>query len=189
MTISIEDPTGNMKNALLKLTLLAALTLPQAACVSAYVATVGGNSAKVFDRIYVTDYNTAWQATLDALKNIRLDVTNREGGFLQSKWTDNTAEKNLTDSFGSADSFLKAQFRFKVSVAKGFYNGTPTVKVSVQKEQMVQRDVLEGWRPVESDEIDETTLLYRIGRLIFIRTKIDRLEREKTKHELDNTHF
>lgn len=170
--------------------LTAALLLATSAgCVNAYIESVGGQSAKVFERIYITDFNTAWQSTLDALKNIHLDVSNREGGFLQSKWTDNTSEKNLTDSFGSADSYLKAQYRFKVTVSKGFFNGTATVKVSVQKEQMVQRDVLEGWRPVETDQIDETTLLYRIGRLIYIRSKIARLEEEKNKKELENVQF
>ena len=159
------------------------------ACTNAYIKSVGGEQSRVFDRIFVTDFNTAWQATLDALKNVRLDVTNREGGFVQSRWTDNTAEKNLTDSFGNADSFLKAQYRFKVTVAKGFYNGAATVKVSVQKEQMVQRDVLEGWRPVESDQIDENTLLYRVGRLIFMRTKIAHLEAEKAKKEVEDMHF
>ncbi|MGZ6331463.1 MAG: hypothetical protein ACXWP5_02505 [Bdellovibrionota bacterium] len=144
-----------------------------------------GDTGRTFERIYLSDYNTAWQATLDGIKNSRLDVSNREGGFVQTKWTDNTSEKNFVDSFGAADSFLKAQYRFRITVAKGFYNGQPSVKVAVQKEQLVQRDVLEGWRPAESDGIDENTLLYRIGRLIFIRMKIAQLEEEKTKKALE----
>jgi hypothetical protein len=165
------------------------LLLTGSACVRAYVKSVGGETSQTFDRIFLTDFNTAWQATLDALKNSRLDVSNREGGFLQSKWTENTAEKNFTDSFGSADSYLKAQYRFRVSIGKGFYNGQPTVKVSVQKEQLIQRDVLEGWRPIESDSIDELTLLYRIGRLIYIRMKLAQLEEEKAKREIENATF
>ena len=165
------------------------LSVLTTSCVSAYIQSVGGDPAQVFERIYVTDYNTAWQATLDALKNTHLDVTNREGGIIQSRWTENTAEKNLTDSFGVADSYLKAQFRFRVTVSKGFYNGQPTVKVRVQKEQMIQRDVLEGWKPIESDSIDETTLLYRIGRLITIRTRLTKIEEEKNKKELESTYF
>jgi len=63
------------------------------------------------------------------------------------------------------------------------------VKVSVLREQWVQRDVLEGWRPMESDLIEENTLLYRIGRIIAVRTEIERLEREKTERELRDTQF
>lgn len=164
------------------------LTVSGAGCMSAYKKTIGSDS-RVFSRIYLTDFNTAWQAVLDGLKYCRLDISNREGGFIQSKWTDNTAEKNFTDSFGNTDSFLKAQYRFRVTVSKGFYNGRPSVKVAVQKEQLVQRDVLEGWRPIETDEIDENTLLYRIGRLIQIRMKIAKIEEERTRKAIENSGF
>jgi hypothetical protein len=78
------------------------------------------------------------------------------------------------------DTSLKAQYRFRVSIAKGFYNGQPSVKIQVFKEQLVQRDVLEGWRPVvDEDQVDEKTLLYRIGRLIYIKMKLAILEEQK----------
>lgn len=154
---------------------------------TAYRQSLGADTDQVFSRIYLSDFNTAWQAALDSLKNSRLDVSNREGGNLQTRWTDNTSEKNFTDSFGDANAYLKAQYRVRVTVAKGFYNGSPSVKVSVQKEQLVQRDVLDGWKPVETDSVDEKTLLYRIGRLIYIRTKLANLEANKTNTELQQS--
>jgi hypothetical protein len=171
-----------------RLVLLLAL-VTASGCVSAYRQTVGGETAQVFTKIYLTDFNTAWQSVLDSLKASRLDVSNREGGFIQTKWTENTAEKNFVDSFGGADAYLKAQYRFRVNVAKGFYNGRPSVKVTVQKEQLIQRDVLEGWRPIETDAVDENTLLYRIGRIIFIRMKLAQLEEEKTKKAIESSGF
>jgi hypothetical protein len=158
-------------------------------CVSAYKESLGGETEQVFNRVYFTDFNTAWQSALDALKRNRLDVTNREGGFVQTKWTDNTDEKNFVDSFGGADSYLRAQYRFKVSVAKSFFNGKPAVKVSVQRDQLVQKDVLEGWVAIETDSYEENTLLYRIGRLISIKMKLSKIEEEKTKKALENTGF
>lgn len=166
-----------------------ALATGMGGCMSAYKKSVGGDTARVFNRIYLTEYNTAWQAVLDSIKSLRLDVSNREGGFVQTRWQDNTTEKNFIDSFGTADAFLKAQYRLRLTVAKGFFNGKPSVKVTVQKEQLVQRDVLEGWRPVESDEVDERTLLYRIGRLISIRTRLARMEEERTKKAMEETSF
>lgn len=148
-------------------------------CNTAYKKSLGGDTSKIFSKIYFTDFNTAWQSVLDSLKNTRLDVSNREGGFVQTRWTDNTVEKNFIESYGNTESFLKAQYRFKVTAAKGFFSGKPSVKISVFKEQLVQRDVLEGWRPVESDEIEENTLLYRIGRIIAMRTRITQLEEAK----------
>ncbi len=168
---------------------LAPLALSASSCVSAYKQTIGGDTTATFSRIYLTDFNTAWQSVLDSLKASRLDVSNREGGFIQSRWTENTAEKNFVDSFGGADAFLKAQYRFRVNVAKGFYNGRPSVKVTVQKEQLVQRDVLEGWKGAETDTIDENTLLYRIGRLIFIRMRMAQIEEEKTRRAIENSGF
>jgi hypothetical protein len=158
-------------------------------CVNAYIQNIGGDTNQVFQRIYTTDWNTAWQATLEALKHNPLDISNQESGYLQTKWVDNTAEKNFADSFGEADSYLKAQYRFQVSLSKGFFKHKPTVKVSIQKEQMIQKDALEGWRPVETDSIDENTLLYRIGRLIYVRIKLNQLDEARAKKEIQNSGF
>lgn len=152
----------------------------------AYRQSVGGDLNQVFTKIYYTDFNTAWQAALDALKSSRLDISNREGGFIQTRWADNTSEKNFTDSFVGGDVYLKAQYRFRVTVAPGFHVGRSSIKVTVQKEQMVQRDVLEGWKPIETDSAEENTLLYRIGRLIFMRMKIAAMEEEKTQRALES---
>ena len=165
------------------------LLLSLQGCVSAYKETVGGETEQVFSRVYLSDFNTSWQSVLEAMKHNRLDISNREAGYVQTKWTDNTEEKNLADSVGDAPIYLKAQYRFRVSVAKGFYNGKPSVKVSVQREQLVERDVLEGWRPIETDAIEENTLLYRIGRIIFIKMKLAKLEEEKTQQQIENTQF
>jgi hypothetical protein len=172
----------------LRLSLLlppALLLMGASGCASAYIQTLGGDTTQIFTRIYITDFDTAWQSVLDGLKHNRLDVSNREAGFIQTRWTDNTEDKNFTESFAGQDVYLKAQYRFKLTVSKGFYAGKPSVKVTVQRDQLIQRDVLEGWKAVETDSIEENTLLYRIGRLIYIRMKIARLEDEKTKKALE----
>ncbi|HUP58497.1 MAG TPA: hypothetical protein VM598_13655 [Bdellovibrionota bacterium] len=148
-------------------------------CTTPYRKSIGVDNTQPINRIFLTDFNVAWQSVLDSLKASPLDVSNREGGFLQTKWTDNTTERNFVDSFGNADTYLKAQYRFRVTVGKGFYNGRPSVRIQVQKEQLVERDVLEGWRKVDTDLIDENTLMYRIGRLIFMKMKLALLEEEK----------
>jgi hypothetical protein len=104
------------------------------------------------------------------------------------KWVDNTAEKNFTDSIGSAPSYLKAQYRFKVTIAReGAYNGVSATKISVQKEQLIQVDVLEGWLSTETNAIEENTLLYRIGRLIWIKGKQAQLEEQKTQQQIQES--
>ncbi|MBI4925478.1 MAG: hypothetical protein HY843_06090 [Bdellovibrio sp.] len=158
-------------------------------CMTAYRKTVGADINQIFTKLYFTDFNTAWQGALEALKSSRMDVSNREGGFIQTRWTDNTQEKNFIDSFGDANAYLSAKYRFRVTVAKGFFNGVAAIKVSVQKDQITQRDVLEGWRHIETDSIEENTLLYRIGRIIYIKMKLAQIEEEKVKKALEETQF
>lgn len=164
---------------------LSSLLIANSGCMTAYKRSVGANTQNVYRRIYATDMNIAWQASLDALKSTRLDVTNREAGFLQTRWMDNTKEKNFTDGDGSTAPYMKAQYRFKLSLAPGLYQGRNAVKITVQREQVVQRDALDDFRPLESDSIEENTLLYRIGRIIALKTKLARLEDARTKAEID----
>lgn len=125
---------------------------------------------------------------LESLKNIPIHIQSRESGFIQTQMTDNTAVKNFTESFGQADTYLKSQYRLRVYLSRGgTYNGINAIKITVQKDQLVQRDVLDGLRPVETDSIEENTLLYRIGRLILIKTKLAQIEEEKIKSQLEET--
>ena len=171
----------------LRLLILSLIAFTSAGCADAYKRSIGRDTDQTYSRIFLTDFNTAWQASLEALKAIPIGEQNREAGTILTKWTENTAQKNFVEVYGNQDAFLKAQYRVKVSLAKGTYNGVPSVKVVLQKEQLIQRDVLEGWRPVETDALEENTLLYRIGRIIYIKVKLAKLEEERIKKSLNET--
>jgi hypothetical protein len=156
-------------------------------CSTAYRRSVGATQEQAFNRIFLTDYTTAWIAVSEALKSFRLEVSNQTAGYVQTRWIDNTLDKNAAETLGGTGLYLKAQYRFKVNLAPGYVLGRGNgIRVSVLREQWVQRDVLEGWRPVETDQIEENTLLYRIGRIILIRSEIERIEKERTEKELQN---
>lgn len=140
---------------------------------------------RVYARIYVTEYNTAWQSALEALKRFDKTIQNRQGGVIETAWVDNTAEKNFIDSFGGDATYLKARYRLKLTIAPGAYNGKPSVKVSMLKDQMIQRDLLEGWKQVQSDAIEENTFLYRIGRIIHLKLRLKQIEEQKMQQVLD----
>lgn len=175
--------TKAMKRAL-KLLCLTPLILALPACMSAYKKSVGGDSERVYTKIFITEYPVAWESAVDALKASPIEIVNRENGSLQTKWIDNTAERNLIDSAGSVSPYSKAQYRFRLSLAKGFYDGRTSVRVSVQKEQQIQRDVLEGWINQESDGIQENSLLYRIGKVIESKVRIQEIENQRLKKQL-----
>ena len=178
-----------MKLNMLKPIFYASLALTVSGCISAYRKSIGDVSSQSFQKVFTTDLNIAWQASLEALKNNQLDVSNKEAGYLQTKWIDNTAERNFVEHFGTPEQILKAKFRFRVSVAKGFLSGKSSVKVMVQKEQIIQNDVLEGMRPVETDGVEENTLLYRIGRVIQMKMKMAKFDDEKRVKAIEETKF
>jgi len=153
-------------------------------CLSAYKKSVGGETDQVYSKVLVTDYPIAWESAVDALKASPMEIVNRENGTLQTKWIDNTAERNLIDSAGSVSPYTKAQYRFRLTLAKGFYEGRTSVRVSIQKEQQIQRDVLEGWLNQESDGIQENSLIYRISKIIQDKLKMQEIENDRLKRQL-----
>ena len=140
----------------------------------------------MFQRTYATDFDSAWKAVQDALKNCPFDVANRESGYLQTKWVDGTRERSLTEDYGLADGILKAQHRFRINVAREFIRGAQAIKISIRLEAMVQIDILEGWRPEPSDSVLEKTLLYRIGRIIAMQSALRRLDEQKANAKLND---
>jgi hypothetical protein len=154
-------------------------------CMSAYLKSVGGDGDQIFSKVYLGDYPLAWESAVEAMKTSPMEVVNRENGTLQTKWIDNTAERNLIDSAGSVNVYLKAQYRFRVLLGKGIYDGRNSVRMSVQKEQQIQRDVLEGWINQTTDGIQENSLLYRIGKVMEFKSKIQDLDAQKLKKQLD----
>jgi hypothetical protein len=74
-----------------------------------------------------------------------------------------------------------------VTLAKGSVDGKSSVRITVQKEQQIQRDVLEGWRNQETDGIQENSLIYRVGKLIEFKLKNEKIENEKIKKQLDSS--
>jgi len=165
--------------------LLLVLAFSGAGCMSAYIKSVGGDAEQAFSRIFFAEYPMVWEAAVDALKASPMEVVNRESGTLQTKWIDNTAEKNMIDSTGSVSPYSKAQYRFRIGLAKGSLEGRNSVRLIVQKEQQVQRDVLEGWRNQETDGIQERSLIYRVGKLIEFKVKNEKIEEMKIKKELE----
>ena len=153
-------------------------------CMSAYKKMVAEGQDQTFSRIFRSDYALCWEAAVDALKASPMEVVNRENGTLQTKWIDNTAERNMLDSNGGIIPYTKAQYRFRVSMAKGFFEGNPSVRVIVQKEQQYQRDVLEGWKSLDTDAIQENALLYRIGKLVEFKARLQEAEARRIKKQL-----
>lgn len=137
-------------------------------------------------RIFVSDFSTAWSAALEAVSAGRdvIRVNNRETGVIETGWINNTESRQFLDVFSNEDFFLQMRYKMQVHVREGKKNGKQAVMIRVLKHQQRQATFLGGWQEVESDGLEESVYLYRIGRLIAIQQYTEE-EQEKLR-EIDD---
>jgi uncharacterized lipoprotein len=126
-------------------------------------------------RIFLTDFSTAWTATLEAVSGGRETIKshNRETGIIETNWIDNSESRHFLDVFSDEDFFLRMRFRLQVHVREGKKDGQQAVLIRVIKQQQKESTFLGGFQEAESDSLEESVYLYRIGRLIAIQQYSD----------------
>lgn len=137
-------------------------------------------------RIFLTDYSTAWNAALEAVSAGRdvVRVNNRESGIIETNWINNTESRNFLDVFSNEDFFLQMRYKLQVQVREGKKNDQQAVMVRVLKQQQRQNTFLGGWMDVESDGLEESVYLYRIGRLVAIQQFTE--DQQEKQKEIDD---
>ena len=138
-------------------------------------------------KVYKADYNQTWQAVIQVMRKYDIAQQNQEAGFIKTRWMDNTLEVNFADSFGSADAVKAAKYKLVVNVVKGFRSSQEVTKVTIYKRQLMEQDFLQGWKEMTPDGITESTLLYRIERLIATDNKLKEIDKAREKEQLENT--
>lgn len=126
-------------------------------------------------RIFLTDFSTAWTAALEAVSNGKdiIRVQNRETGVIETNWIDNSESRQFLDVFSDEDFFLRSRFKLQVQVREGKKNGQQAVLVRILKQGQKESTFLGGFQDSESDLLEESVYLYRIGRLIAIQQYTD----------------
>src|SRR5690606_3285427 len=109
-------------------------------------------------RIFLTDFSTAWTATLEAVSAGRdvIRAQNRDTGIIETAWIDNTESRSFLDVFSDEDFFLRMRFRLQVHVREGKKNGQQAVMIRVIKQQQKESTFLGGYQEVESDGLEES---------------------------------
>jgi hypothetical protein len=126
-------------------------------------------------RIFLTDFSTAWTAALEAVANGKdiIRVNNRETGVIETNWIDSSEPRQFLDVFTDEHFFLRSRYKLQVQVREGKKNGQQAVLVRVLKHGQREDTFLGGFNDVESDLLEESVYLYRIGRLIAIQQYSD----------------
>ena len=128
--------------------------------------------------------DNAWKAALKSVSRMKVLKSNREAGLIVTDWKDNTRELNFSDSFQKSDDIYAAKFRLTINLYSGSSGGIPATQVRVRKVQLVERDLSQGWRRVDTGQITENTLIYRIGRILEIERALDEIHKAKEKEAL-----
>ncbi len=136
-------------------------------------------------KIFKADYTQAWQAVLLVMKNYDLEFTSQESGVIKTRWISNTLELNFSDSFSRHDSVKEAKFKLIVNLVKGYRTGREVSKVTVFKRQLIEKDFLQGWKELPTDNVLEKTVLYRIERKLKIDNKLKIIEQQQSDEAED----
>lgn len=122
-------------------------------------------------RLFLTDFSTAWTATLEAVSGGKdvIKSQNRETGIIETGWIENSESRSFLDVFSDEDFFLRMRYRLQVHVREGKKNNQQAVLIRVIKQQQKESTFLGGYQEAESDGLEESVYLYRIGRLIAIQ--------------------
>ena len=134
-------------------------------------------------KVFRANYEMTWSAIKSIIDtyNYSLEVSNRASGLWKTRWIDNTLEMNFSNSLNRGSGYKAAKFKLIINVVKGYRTEREVTKVFISKRQLVQKDLLQGWKVIASDQILEKTLLYRLKRILLIEKKLEELEKRKSK--------
>lgn len=131
-------------------------------------------------RIYTGNYDQIWLATLKALGDYPLKISNKDVGKIHSEVI-NGPYNDLVFAYPDPIE-LPERFRYslKLNFAK-FETDTrrPLVRIRVIKELERYQDFYTGWVPYPSDGLEEKVLLYRVEHVLRMEEKIAKAVEEE----------
>ncbi len=146
---------------------------------------------KAPSRLFLTDFSTAWTAALEAVSGGKdvVRVNNRESGIIETTWIDNSDSRQFLDVFSDEDFFLRARYRLQIQVREGKKNDQQAVMVRVLRFQQKETTFLGGFQDSQTDGLEESVLLYRVGRLIAIQQYNEDMEKAQRLSDEDEDDY
>lgn len=115
-------------------------------------------------KVFYYNFDSVWRAAQLTLK-YPIAVNNMDNGVLETDWI-RGADGFISPISDEPSSGLK--YKIIMNVVKGKTEGRPSVKVTIVKRMERQRDFFAEAESLESDDLEEKVLLYRIEREILI---------------------
>ena len=125
------------------------------------------------DQVFTATYDEVWKAVNLVLQPYPLRVSNMDQGVLETDTL--RADKIWTLPFGTnPDAPSGENYRLVVRVIRGSENKVRATKVMISKEILLQSDFFSDPKTVQSDGLEEKTILYRVAREVQIERALAR---------------
>ncbi|MBI3018317.1 MAG: hypothetical protein HYY61_00255 [Deltaproteobacteria bacterium] len=124
---------------------------------------------------YNAPYDSVWNAASKALSKYKITFSNKDAGVIQ---TDFLTGYSRTEFYTSGGEKFQKEIKWKLQlklISTTTQKGTSLVKVRVAKETYISPGFLEDWKSTETDYLTEKALLYRIGRIVYLDSKVEKL--------------
>lgn len=118
-------------------------------------------------RIFEGTYDDVWLASLKALNDYPLKVSNKDAGKIQSEIV-NGPYNDLVFSYPEAIE-VPDRYRYSLKFNFGKLEGDdtkPLIRVRIIKDLERFQDFYTGWTPYVSDGLEEKIILYRIEHIL-----------------------
>lgn len=132
-------------------------------------------------RMYEGNYDEVWLATLKALNDYPLKVSNKDSGKIQSE----VVNGPYNDLFLAYPDPIDLPERYRYSIKFNFAklaseDRKPLVRVRIIKELEQFHDFYTGWLAYPSDGIEEKLLLYRIEHILQMEKQLSQSSSEES---------
>lgn len=128
-----------------------------------------------YTRLYTGNFDEVWIASLKALNDYPLKLSNKDAGKIQSE----VVNGPYNDLLFTYPEGIELPERFRYAVRLNFArliseDDQPVVRVRVIKDLERFVDFYTGWTPFPSDGLEERVLLYRIEHLLKMEQTMSR---------------
>ncbi len=116
-------------------------------------------------KVFIDSYEKVWRAVQLSLRKYPVRTNSMESGILETDFV--KGDKLFSDP---NDPKNKMGLRYKITVraVKGKIDGKSAIRITVVKNAEGQPDFFSGYQPVNTNGLEEQTVMYRIGRFLEI---------------------
>lgn len=124
-------------------------------------------------RVFPESFEKVWRAIAQAIKKYPVNINLIDSGLIETEYVKGDklfSDPNVTRTLSGL------RYKIIIRAVKGQMDAKSAVKVTVLKSAEIQPDFFSGYKPIASNGLEESAILYRITRNL----EIDRLLQKAT---------